>query len=82
MKKSPKTNYSAEEREARRARILANKPWQKSTGPRTDAGKAKSAQNSLKHGKYTAASLADRAFWGGFNAELDELNRLLEMMQG
>ena len=26
------------------------KPWEKSTGPRTEAGKASSARNSRKHG--------------------------------
>jgi hypothetical protein len=81
MKKKTKTNYSAEEREARRARILAAKPWLRSTGPKTAEGKARSAQNSLKHGRYTAESLADRSFWNAFNADLDELNQLLETLQ-
>lgn len=35
------------ERRARQAELIrAAKPWEKSTGPRTDAGKAKSSQNA------------------------------------
>jgi hypothetical protein len=79
-KKKIRTNCSPEAREAHRQRILAAKPWLKSTGPKTPEGKARSAQNSLKHGRYTADNISDRAFWNGFNADLEELNRLLEMM--
>src|ERR1700681_685258 len=35
---------------ALRAAIQQNEPWKRSTGPRTPAGKSRSARNSLKHG--------------------------------
>jgi hypothetical protein len=39
------------ERRARQAALIARwQPWRRSTGPRTDAGKARSAANALKHG--------------------------------
>jgi hypothetical protein len=34
--------------------MRARKIWRKSTGPKTTAGKARAAQNALKHGKYTS----------------------------
>lgn len=36
-------------------RALHHQPWQHSTGPRSEAGKAKSSMNSLRHGRETAA---------------------------
>jgi len=33
----------------------------RSTGPRTEAGRARCAQNALRHGRYTAAAKAARA---------------------
>lgn len=41
------------ERARRRARILALRPWDCSTGPRTAAGKARSRLNGLKSGDYS-----------------------------
>ena len=39
------------ERRARQAELIrAAKPWSKSTGPKTGAGKTRSAANALKHG--------------------------------
>lgn len=37
-----------------------NKPWLKSTGPRTPGGKAISSQNALKHGRDTDQARAHR----------------------
>src|ERR1700730_14165729 len=37
-------------RSALRAAVQKNEPWKRSTGPRTPAGKSRSARNSLKHG--------------------------------
>src|ERR1700730_13718268 len=37
-------------RSALRAAVQQNEPWKRSTGPRTPAGKSRSARNSLKHG--------------------------------
>jgi hypothetical protein len=49
--KKYRRNLSPEFIEAARQRILASKPWEKSTGPRTQEGKLKSSQNALKHGR-------------------------------
>lgn len=35
-------------------------PWKRSTGPRTNDGKAASAQNALKHGGRSAALMEDQ----------------------
>lgn len=43
--------YRTPENRKLRAKLIRRwKPWEKSTGPRTDEGKAKSAGNSRKHG--------------------------------
>jgi hypothetical protein len=48
------------ERRARQSALLRRtRPWLRSTGPRTAAGKARSAQNALKHGHCTAAANAE-----------------------
>jgi hypothetical protein len=49
--KKYRRNLSPEFIEAARQRIVANKPWEKSTGPRTEEGKLKSSQNAFKHGR-------------------------------
>jgi len=41
---------SPEERQRRRERCLKNRPWEKSTGPKTEAGKLISSHNALKDG--------------------------------
>mgnify|MGYP006914154753 CR=1 FL=1 len=47
-------NWTPEER-ARQAEIArARKPWEKSTGPKTAAGKTACARNALKHGLHSA----------------------------
>ena len=49
------------ERRARQAeRIRQWKPWEKSTGPRTEAGKAASNQNALVHGERSAEAVEAR----------------------
>jgi len=42
-----------EERRKRQAEMIRrHKPWEKSTGPKSDAGKAASSKNAVKHGLY------------------------------
>ena len=49
------SNGWTEERRRKQAeRIRLHKPWEKSTGPRSDKGKAASSRNALKHGLYGA----------------------------
>lgn len=42
--------WTPERRAQQSARIRLWQPWKRSTGPRSDAGKAQSAMNGLKHG--------------------------------
>lgn len=42
--------WTAEERQRQAEIIREAKPWKKSTGPKTAAGKNKVAQNAYKHG--------------------------------
>ncbi len=49
----PRT-WTPEQRAAAAERIRASKPWEKSTGPRTTAGKKRSSRNAVKHGNRTA----------------------------
>lgn len=49
------------ERKARQAERIRNwKPWERSSGPKTDEGKAASSQNAHKHGQYSAKAKEDR----------------------
>lgn len=43
--------WTKERRAAAAERCRANKPWEKSTGPKTRAGKMRSSMNALKHGQ-------------------------------
>ena len=48
----PTTTWSPTRRANHAAAIQRWKPWAKSTGPRTESGKARAAQNAHKHGRY------------------------------
>jgi hypothetical protein len=50
----PNKGWTEEKRAAAAKRARENKPWEKSTGPRTDNGKAAIKNNALKHGGYSA----------------------------
>ncbi len=43
-------NWFPEERQRQADLCRAQKPWENSTGPRTDAGKAACKNNAYKHG--------------------------------
>ena len=46
--------FTPEELERRRQRIYITKPWEKSTGAKTERGKAIVSQNALKTGLYSS----------------------------
>lgn len=48
-----KTGWSAERRQKARERILKNKPWEKSTGPKTKQGKNITRYNAFKKGHHS-----------------------------
>ena len=55
------------ERKARQAALIRHwRPWEQSTGPKTEAGKARAARNAFK---------------GGWRERLRELGRLLQEQQ-
>ena len=54
-----------------RAQLIRNwKPWLQSSGPRTKAGKAKSARNSWKHGNRSRVVLTELRTLGTLLREL------------
>ena len=53
--------WTPEERQKQADAIKKWKPWEKSTGPNTQAGKARAKMNGLKHGRRSAAYRARKA---------------------
>jgi hypothetical protein len=65
--KRKSSGWTVERRARQSALIRTRKPWEQSTGARTDEGKARSSQNALTLGMYTADKLAR---WASFRALL------------
>jgi len=61
MKAGAGKGWTAERRAAQAARMRARKPWERSTGPRTEAGKARSSRNATGKGcrQWVEAELAE-----------------------
>ena len=74
------------ERRARQAALIRRwQPWQRSTGPKTEAGKARCSMNALKHGCRGRAYLqtASRVRYAiRLSACTNEIARLLIRMRG
>lgn len=51
--------WTPQRRARQREAIQRWRPWEQSTGPKTDEGKDASSQNALKHGLRSAEWLAD-----------------------
>ena len=59
--------WTPERRKKQAESIRKWKPWEKSTGPKTEAGKKASSQNAYKHGLRSSANRAMEtlmAFYG------------------
>lgn len=52
--------WTPEERERQSALIRQWKPWERSTGPRTEAGKATASGNAQSHGMRSADWIAEQ----------------------
>ena len=53
--------------------MMQLKPWQKSTGPKTEAGKLRSSKNSFKHGCRGAMARKLEASFAEHNRMLREI---------
>jgi hypothetical protein len=51
--------WTQEERERQASLIRSWKPWKRSTGPSTKAGKSSASRNALKHGMRSAEWIAE-----------------------
>ncbi len=79
-----RSHWSPAQREAARLRAMTSKPWQRSTGPRSERGKVISAHNSYKHGYYSREMRELRALlrlMAHRLAVLDELRRTRKFLE-
>jgi hypothetical protein len=56
----PSNSWTPQRRESQAKAIHRWKPWEKSTGPRSVAGKAAAARNSRKHGACSKQAIIER----------------------
>ena len=74
--KFPSSNGWTPERRARQAELIRNwRLWEKSTGPRTTAGKTGSADHAWKHGAFSEAARAAGRLVRASRCLLKELER-------
>jgi hypothetical protein len=82
--------WSEERRQKQREIINRNKPWEKSTGPRTRKGKARASLNAIKNGLHSRSGreirkllFHNREFLKAYreHAEWEVLMRLLRLEQ-
>ena len=79
MKKRLKTKgWTLERREAQRLMCLNQKPWEKATGPQSDAGKIIVSQNAYKHG---GDSVAMQKLSTVLTAQARFLDKLLDSLK-
>lgn len=80
--------WTEERRQKQRETINRNRPWEKSTGPRTRKGKARASLNAVKHGVHSRSGREirkliyhNREFLKAYkeNAEWEMLMRLLRL---
>ena len=76
---SGSNGWSPERRQRQREAIQRWKPWEQSTGPRSEAGKARAAQNGRTHGLFDARS---RELLRWATAMLREQRRGLKELRG
>jgi len=69
--------WTEERRKHARERMMRVKPWERSTGPVTEAGKAVSALNNLRHGMRSADAVACRKLMAEMDRETREILRIV-----
>ena len=65
--------WTDERRLGARERALKSRLWEKSTGPRTNEGKAISARNSRKHGMRSREAIEIRRLMAEWDRGLEEV---------
>lgn len=66
------------ERRARQAELIRSwKPWERSTGPRTAEGKARTSRNGFKGGQWAELRVLCKALNDLMREQHDELQRML-----
>jgi hypothetical protein len=71
--------WTEERRKQQAERIRQTKPWEKSTGPKTEGGKARSALNAVKQGMRSRTAKELRAVLDLNSAFLDQYARYMAL---